>query len=338
LVWQQPKGIFHFKEKEMNPATDWLTGGPAWLRYRTLIDLKGDPVDSGEVVSARFSLLKDPQVATIISELEDWPGRAIKRHNDAGHPLHKLVFLADLGLHKFDRAIDPIVQRILQHQSETGAFQVIVNISAAYGGSGQDVGGWALCDSPSVLYSLAKMGLRSDGRVQKAARNLADLATDIGWPCAVSPEMGTFKGPGRKNNPCPYATLVALKALAQFPEWKEHQVCRAGAESLLELWRQRKVRKAYLFGMGTDFAKLKAPQVWYDILHVAEVLTQFPWLHHDKRLQEMLSLIESKADSEGHFAANSVWRAWSGWDFGQKIAPSFWITFLIHRMLMRNAE
>ena len=322
----------------MNPATDWLTGGPAWLRYRTLIDLKGDPVDSGAVVSARFSLLKDPQVATIISELKEWPGRAMKRHNDSGHPLHKLVFLADLGLHKFDRAMDPIIQRILQHQSETGFFQVIVNVSSAYGGSGQDVCGWALCDSPSILYSLAKMGLRSDGRIQKAARNLTELATDIGWPCAVSPEMGKFRGPGRKTDPCPYATLVALKALAQFPEWKKHQVCRAGAESLLALWEQRKVRKPYLFGMGTDFAKLKAPQVWYDILHVTEVLTQFPWLSRDQRLLEMLSLIESKADSEGHFSADSVWRAWSGWDFGQKRAPSFWITFLVHRMLKRNVD
>ena len=70
--------------------------------------------------------------------------------------------------------------------------------------------------------------------------------------------------------------------------------------------------------MGTDFAKLKAPLVWYDILHVTEVLTQFPGCSEDKRLLEMLAVIEAKADAEGRFRAESVWKAWSDWDFGQK--------------------
>jgi len=322
----------------MSSVNDWLMSGPAWLRYRTLVDLQDMPIDSGAVVSARFSLLKDPQVAEIMSELLDWPGLALKRHNDAGHPLHKLVFMADLGLHKEDQAINLIVQRVLQHQSGEGAFQVVVNVAPAYGGSGQDVCGWALCDTPSVLYSLAKLGLRQDERVHKAAQHLADLGTDIGWPCAVSPEMGKFRGPGRKNDPCPYATLISLKALAQFPEWRDSQVCRTGAESLLNLWDQRKTRKAYLFAMGTDFAKLKAPLVWYDILHVAEVLTQFTWLKGDKRLLEMLAIIEAKADSEGCFTPESIWKAWSQWEFGQKKAPSFWITFLAHRILKRAGK
>jgi hypothetical protein len=33
-----------------------------------------------------------------------------------------------------------------------------------------------------------------------------------------------------------------------------------------------------MFAMGSDFAKLRAPLVWYDILHVTETLTRFPWL------------------------------------------------------------
>jgi hypothetical protein len=32
------------------------------------------------------------------------------------------------------------------------------------------------------------------------------------------------------------------------------------------------------FYMGTDFCKHKVPLVWYDILHVVDVLTQFPCL------------------------------------------------------------
>ena len=51
--------------------------------------------------------------------------------------------------------------------------------------------------------------------------------------------------------------------------------------------------------MGTDFRKLKVPFVWYDLLHVLDVLTQFPWLGHDPRLREMAGLLASKADAEG---------------------------------------
>ena len=33
-----------------------------------------------------------------------------------------------------------------------------------------------------------------------------------------------------------------------------------------------------MFFMGTDFRKLKVPLVWYDLLHVLDVLSSFPWL------------------------------------------------------------
>jgi len=92
-----------------------------------------------------------------------------------------------------------------------------------------------------------------------------------------------------------------------------------------------------MFFMGTDFCKLKAPLVWYDVLHVTEVLTQFPWLKGDARLQEMAGAVRSKAGPDGRFTPESVWKAWDGWDFGQKREPSPWLTLLAQRMLKRIA-
>lgn len=48
-----------------------------------------------------------------------------------------------------------------------------------------------------------------------------------------------------------------------------------------------------MFAIGTDFAKLKVPMVWYDILHALEVLTQFPHLLKDRRLLKMILLLDS---------------------------------------------
>jgi len=115
-------------------------------------------------------------------------------------------------------------------------------------------------------------------------------------------------------------------------------VCVRGVESLLQLWEQRKERRPYLFAMGTDFAKLKAPMVWYDILHVLEVLTQFRRFRQDKRLLEMVDILKTKADTEGRFTDESVWKAGSNWEFGQKKSPSFWLTFQAHRILNRMSE
>ena len=277
----------------------------------------------------------DDKISDLLVELASWPGPPLKRHNDASHLLHKLVYIADSGLQINDPRLVKIVEKVLQAQSVEGAFQVLVNVSAAYGGTGEDSLAWSLCDAPSVLYALLKFGLREDPRVKVAINHLVKSGGQYGWQCVVSPQLGKFRGPGRKSDPCPYATLISLKALAQVPEHRDCLVCHNGAEALLTLWAHRKERKAYLFGMGTDFAKLKAPLIWYDILHVLEVLTQFPWLHGDSRLQEMLKILEVKADKQGRFTAESVWKAWAEWDFGQKKEPSPYITMLAQRILQR---
>ena len=123
--------------------------------------------------------------------------------------------------------------------------------------------------------------------------------------------------------------------LAQLEEWRDGKETRIGAESLLNLWNKSWDLHPYQFYMGTDFRKLKAPFIWYDLLHVVEVLSQFNWLHKDHRLLEMVELIQSKANKEGQYTPESEWTAWKGWDFGQKKQPSRWLTFLVLRMLKR---
>lgn len=319
----------------MNKVIDWLLEGEPWVVYRTRVDLLGQPEDDPQVVTVRQALLDHPQIRALLAELAAWPGPPLKRHNDASHLLHKLAFVADVGLRVGDPGVDGIVERVLAHQSTQGPFQVVVNIPTHFGGSGQDEANWALCDAPLLLYALVKFGLGGDVRVRAAVEYLAGLIRDTGWPCAGAPEMGKFHGPGRASDPCPYANLLMLKLLAELPAWRDSAVAHTGAETALELWAQRKERRPYLFGMGTDFAKLKAPLIWYDILHVLDVLTRFPWLRADPRLQEMATLVVTKADADNRFMPESIWMAWKGWDFGQKRTPSRWLTLLVVRMLRR---
>lgn len=316
----------------MYKAVEWLMEGHPWNRYRTRLDLLDQPEDHSDVAVDRRAMLDHPQVKTMISELAGWPGHSLKRHNDAAHMIHRLVFLADLGIRVSDPGMDRVVELISAHRSPEGAFKILANVPRSFGGSGEDEWVWMLCDTPSVLYSLLKMKAAIP-RLDDAVRHLAGFGRPNGWPCAVSPEMRRFRGPGRKDDPCPYATLISLKALALVPEERDGDACRNGVETILQLWEQRKERKPFLFAMGTDFSKLKAPFIWYDVLHVLDVLTQFPAFRDDPRLREMLDIVVAKAGPDLRFTAESVWKAWADWDFGQKKSPSQWITLLAHRIL-----
>ena len=312
----------------MEKLTEWLLAGPPWVEYRTRLDLLGESEDTPEVVQSRQAMLAHPQVQALVAELADWPGSVLSSHKSAGHPIHKLTFLADLGLKVSDPGMELIVERILEHRADTGPFQVLMNISPQIGGSGKDEWAWALCDAPLLVYALVNFGLGEDPRVKAALDHLLGLISERGWPCAVSPELGKFRGPGRKADPCSYANLIMLKTLALREDWRALPASRIGIETILGLWERRSEDHPYMFYMGTDFCKLKAPLVWYDILHVCDVLTCFSWATNDPRMQAMLGIIREKIDPEGRLTPESIWTAWKEWDFGQKKEPSRRIDFV----------
>ena len=319
----------------MDIPLDWLLEGDPWVVYRTRRDLLNEPEEAPAVAAARQQMLASPLVQGLLAELAAWPGQPLASHKSASQLFHKLTLIADLGLQASDPGVAAVIERILAHQSEEGPFQLPTNIAAAYGGSGQDQWAWALCDAPLVAYGLVKLGMQAEPRVQAAAQHLAGLARENGWPCAVSKELGKWRGPGRKDDPCPFANLAMLKLLAALGAPGYQAAAQVGAETLLSLWQDSLERHPYIFYMGNDFRKLKAPFVWYDLLHVLEVLSQFDWLRRDPRLGEMLALLQRKADAQGRFTPESVWAVWKDHDFGQKKAPSRGLTLLAWRIITR---
>jgi hypothetical protein len=310
-----------------------LESGEPWTRYRTLVDLLGRPEDAAAVRSARAEMVAHPQVQALLADVGAWPGYALKRHSDAGHPIHKLSALAEFGLRAPD--LGGALDAILHRQSPEGAFQSLLAIPQRFGGSGLDEWHWMACDAPLLLYSLLAVGLEADPRVQRAIANLTGLVTDKGWLCVSAPELGRFRGPGRKDDACPIANLYGLKALSLVPEERSGHAARTGCEMLLWHWAHQRERKLYLFGIGTDFRKIKAPLVWYNILHVTDVLSRFPFVHDDPRLGQMIDTLAEQRDAEGRVTAGSMYRAWAGWSFADKRRPSPWLTFLTLRVLKR---
>jgi hypothetical protein len=321
--------------------TNWLLNSPEpWTRCRTLVDLLDAEEREPRVQAARAEMLAHPQVHELIVQAGTWPGHALRRHNDASHPLHLLSVLADFGVRSDDEGMPQVVKAILAHQAAEGAFQTVVMIPRAFGGDDSETWTWMACDMPTLLYALLAFGLHDEHSVQRAVNHLLSLAADNGWRCAAAPAMGKFKGPGRRSDPCPIATVYALKALGQIPALLDDPAVHQGSEMLLTHWALRQERKYYLFGMGTDFRKLKYPLVWYDLLHVVDVLSRFPFVHADARFQEMLRTLLTQIDGKGRYTAGSMYTAWKGWSFADKKNASPWLTFKalhIERCIQREA-
>jgi hypothetical protein len=261
----------------------------------------------------------DPRLAAIVEELQAWPGPRIAGHRSANQFFHKLAFLTDSGLERDDPGMGTIVERILDSLDADGVPTLPVDIGEAHGGAGSAVGGWALCDAPVTLLALKRLGV-DDPRIDRGARFLTGLPRPSGYGCAVSKSLGDWRGPGKKSDPCPYATLVMLKLLLSYGDEFKAEV-ESCAECLLDLWEHSRAKHPYIFSMGTDFRKLKLPFVWYDILHVADALSRVEGVREDRRLAEMVGAIEAKR-GQGGFVPESVYLAWKDWDFGQKKAAS----------------
>jgi hypothetical protein len=223
----------------------------------------------------------------------------------------------------------------MSHKDVYGLYQSLTNIPKHYGGMGEDVFGWCLCDAPLMLTALLKAGIDYNQHITQGVDYLLDLYQEQGFPCSVSDEHGKFKGPGRKDDCCPYATLIMLNLLSETDEYRNGGLVKNAIEVILSLWENSLNRHPYMFYMGTDFRKLKAPAMWYDIVSVADCLSKFEFTRTDSRFLEMINLIIRKQNADGMFIPESVYQKFKGWDFGQKKTVSPYLTYLCVRLLKR---
>ncbi|MCL2544349.1 MAG: hypothetical protein FWE77_00365 [Clostridia bacterium] len=310
-----------------------LSVSEPWLAYCIRLHLLHE--DKGALTELKREVLQDKRIQAYLADAANFHGVLVRNHKNPELPIHRLLFLLDIGLGRDVPEIERATGEIMRHKDGRGIYQSLTNVPTHFGGMGEDVFGWCLCDAPLLLLALLKAGIAYDRHIKQGADSLAGLCREQGFPCAVSPEHGKFRGPGRKDDCCPYATLAMLRLLAEIPEYQNKEVVRKSVHILLSLWENSLQRHPYMFYMGTDFRKLKAPAMWYDIVSVADCLSKFACAKEDARFMEMVRLIEAKRGEDGLFVPEAVYLKCKGWDFGQKKAPSPYLTFLCERIMRR---
>jgi hypothetical protein len=186
-----------------------------------------------------------------------------------------------------------------------------------------------------LVEALAKLGYGEDPRVSKAYEWMIDrIRLDGGFWCK---KTGLPGGPREAEPSCAYATLCVLGALVQHPEYRHGEAASQAAAFLLSCWDNRgKIKYAgHDSQVGRGWSALKYPFTDYKILKYMDTMSLCSPVVKDARMLEMASVLAEKADPDGRFRAESIHKAWSEFDFGQKRAPSRWISLLAYRIFKR---
>lgn len=304
-----------------------------WLQYAIRLNLLNERKEDLSVLLDEA--LKDEKIQAYLKDISDFHSILVSNHKNPGLPIHKLIFLLDIGFSTDIPEIKSAITQIMSNKDKNGIYQSLTNIPKHYGGTGEDLFGWSLCDAPLLLMALLKAKVDYQQHIKQGVDFLAALVQPYGFPCSVSEEFGKFRGPGRKDDPCPYATLIMLNLLSGIDEYRDSDIVANGIEAILTLWGNSLERHPYVFYMGTDFRKLKAPAMWYDIVSVTNCLSKYECAKTDKRFLEMVGIIKAKQDKSGLFTPESIYTKCKGWDFGQKKTVSPYLTYLCIRLMGR---
>lgn len=95
--------------------TGWISdSGEPWTACRELLDLDHQSPADSAVEAARLKMIDDSAVLELVDIAGDWPGYALKRHNESAYPLYAIATLADFGLERRDPGIEGFDNALLE--------------------------------------------------------------------------------------------------------------------------------------------------------------------------------------------------------------------------------
>ena len=313
-----------------------LSVSDPWLQYSVKCNLQ--KADKKNLADLKKEALKDKRIRSYLEDITDFHSMLLTNHKNPELPYQKLLFLLDNGFDQDIPQIEKAVKQIMSHKDKFGVYQSKTNIPKHYGGRGEDTFGWCLCDAPLLLLALVKAKVDYKQHIQPGVKHLTTLFKTDGFPCSVSEEHGSFRGPGRKDESCPNATFSMLRLYSEIDEYRNSDQAKKSVGYILSLWENSLEKHPFMFYMGTDFRKLKAPAIWYDIVSVTDCLSRFEYARKDKRFLQMISIIKEKQNADGLFVPESVYQKCKDWDFGQKKNVSPYLSFLCLRTFDRLGE
>ena len=119
-----------------------LDAGEDWLKYAIRLNLCFEPKE--ELADARDLALSNTRIRGFLYDVSHYHGIVVKNHKDPDLPIHKLLFLLDLGFGTDVPEIQTAIDEILKHRDHNGVYRSLTNIPIHFGGTGTDTFSWSL--------------------------------------------------------------------------------------------------------------------------------------------------------------------------------------------------
>ena len=269
-----------------DPAIEWLlqSEDPS-IRYLTLTEVLGEPVDSPEAQSARKQIPAGPRVRALLAGQRPDGGFGVHPYQKWGGAHWRLVSLVELGFPAGEqRALAAIGQvlRWLTGDTHRRAIKKINGLTRRC--ASQEGNALAVC---------SRLGVTGDERVRKLAESLVEWQwPDGGWNCDKDKDA---------HHSSFYESLAPLWGLIEYHRSTGDADALEAARRASEFFLKHRLFRSDKTGevMNPEWLQLHYPLYWhYDILQALRVLARFERLT-DSRVEEALDVVESKRLPDG---------------------------------------
>lgn len=337
---EKPKWIEILKS---DPRKDLINCDEPFTIYKTLTNLLGIDKNSEEAKKQKELIKKDKRIIELVNRIPDWEKYPVTGHNKSDFSPSLINLLFDMGIEKGDiNKIDLELEKMLLHQDTNGRFNSFCENFNKKTKDKDNFWSNTLCDSHIIILTLIRGGYIKNPKVKKGILKIIDdyKETSMGkaWKCEPD-SITKWRGPGKKDDPCPMVTLEALKVFSYLSQKDRPDDLYMALNTMLYLWKRRKDSTPYMMGHGRNFRKFKTPIFWYNIGWFMDTLSRYPEIHEEKEYIELTAILAGiNTNEEGKVVLKSTYRDFKNFSFGQKKEWSPFQTYYLCNILKKSEK
>ena len=290
-----------------NPLPWLLEDDNPSVRYWTLVDILDCPKIDKEILTTLSTIAALPLVKELFDlQHQDghWGEDESKAYTARG-TVGVLMLLFALGVAPDERTAAGCDSLLRNAQNEDGGISMVKTRRS----------GIAPCTTGEMLPMLVHFNMQKDPRVVSA---FSFLVTDMSTEDAL--DCGRYF-----HRDCLWGAIAALKGLAVLPE----EIRSPTSTLVINQLCEELLNADYDFeGEHKRWLSVKVPQAW-GLMSAIQMLGTHSF-GKDPRLQQLLDLMLSLQDEQGHWKCGSVTQ---NWPLDRRNRPSKWVTLYALRAL-----